>query len=153
MANIQEPKIISGNANMSMARAIARRVSMHRGMNVKLVDARVERFNDGEIFVEVFEDGTVGKTFVEARRFVSGEAGEVAREERPNALFLVPTQRAGTPSRSGELARIVARCPGGEKSDPQFAGQGGEIEYVWYEVLDAQECVDELQLSGILKEA
>ena len=56
MPNIQEPKIISGNANMSMARAIARRVSMHRGMNVKLVDARVERFNDGEIFVEVFEN-------------------------------------------------------------------------------------------------
>jgi ribose-phosphate pyrophosphokinase len=29
---------------------------MHRGMNVSLVDARVERFNDGEIFVEVFEN-------------------------------------------------------------------------------------------------
>jgi ribose-phosphate pyrophosphokinase len=25
-------------------------------MNVDLVDARVERFNDGEIFVEVFEN-------------------------------------------------------------------------------------------------
>ncbi|MGI9390268.1 MAG: ribose-phosphate pyrophosphokinase [Boseongicola sp.] len=56
MPNIQEPKIISGNANMSMARAITRRLSAHRGMNVKLVDARVERFNDGEIFVEVFEN-------------------------------------------------------------------------------------------------
>ena len=105
-----------------------------------------------KIFVEVFEDGTVGKTFVEARRFVTGEAGEVAREERPNALFLVPTQRAGTPARSGELARIVASCPGGEKSDPRIAGQGGEIEYVWYEVQNAKECVDGLQLSGILKE-
>jgi len=56
MTNIQEPKIISGNANMSMARAVTRRLSMHRGMNIKLVDARVERFNDGEIFVEVFEN-------------------------------------------------------------------------------------------------
>ena len=56
MPIIQEPKIISGNANMSMARAVTRRLSMHRGMNVKLVDARVERFNDGEIFVEVFEN-------------------------------------------------------------------------------------------------
>ena len=55
MPNIQEPKIISGNANLSMARAVTRRLSMHRGMNVSLVDARVERFNDGEIFVEVFE--------------------------------------------------------------------------------------------------
>ena len=31
-------------------------MSMHRGMQVSLVDARVERFNDGEIFVEVFEN-------------------------------------------------------------------------------------------------
>jgi ribose-phosphate pyrophosphokinase len=39
-----------------MAKAIARRMSMHRGMQVGLVDARVERFNDGEIFVEVYEN-------------------------------------------------------------------------------------------------
>ncbi len=51
-----EPKLISGNANMPLATAIARRMSMHRGVNVSLVDARVERFNDGEIFVEVFEN-------------------------------------------------------------------------------------------------
>lgn len=56
MANIVEPKIISGNANRSLATAVTRRLSMHRGMNVGLVDARVERFNDGEIFVEVFEN-------------------------------------------------------------------------------------------------
>ncbi len=41
---------------MPLATAIARRMSMHRGVNVGLVDARVERFNDGEIFVEVFEN-------------------------------------------------------------------------------------------------
>ncbi len=52
----QDPKLISGNANKSLAEAIARRMSMHRGMQVGLVDARVERFNDGEIFVEVFEN-------------------------------------------------------------------------------------------------
>jgi ribose-phosphate pyrophosphokinase len=51
-----EPKLISGNANLPMAKAIARRMSMHRGMQVGLVDARVERFNDGEIFVEVYEN-------------------------------------------------------------------------------------------------
>ncbi|WP_172331556.1 ribose-phosphate pyrophosphokinase [Mangrovicoccus sp. HB161399] len=51
-----EPKIIAGNANKRLAAAVARRMSMHRGMNVDLVDARVERFNDGEIFVEVFEN-------------------------------------------------------------------------------------------------
>jgi ribose-phosphate pyrophosphokinase len=51
-----EPKLIAGNANQPLATAIARRMSMHRGMDVSLCDARVERFNDGEIFVEVFEN-------------------------------------------------------------------------------------------------
>jgi ribose-phosphate pyrophosphokinase len=39
-----------------LAKAIARRMSMHRGATINLVDARVERFNDGEIFVEVYEN-------------------------------------------------------------------------------------------------
>jgi len=56
MPSITEPKLIAGNANPTLARAIARRMSMHRGMSVNLVDARVERFNDQEIFVEVFEN-------------------------------------------------------------------------------------------------
>jgi ribose-phosphate pyrophosphokinase len=56
MPAINEPKLISGNANMSLARAIARRMSMHRGMSVNLVEARVERFSDQEIFVEVYEN-------------------------------------------------------------------------------------------------
>lgn len=56
MPNLTDPKLISGNANRPLAEAIARRMSMHRGMNVGLVDARVERFNDGEIFVEMFDN-------------------------------------------------------------------------------------------------
>ncbi|MCQ0970778.1 ribose-phosphate pyrophosphokinase [Paracoccus sp. TK19116] len=56
MPAMTEPKLIAGNANQPLAAAIARRMSMHRGMNVSLVDARVERFNDQEIFVEVFEN-------------------------------------------------------------------------------------------------
>ncbi len=56
MPQVQEPKLISGNANQPLARAIARRMTMHRGIPVNLVDTRVERFNDGEIFVEVFEN-------------------------------------------------------------------------------------------------
>ncbi len=51
-----EPKLISGNANLPLAKSVARRMSMHRGMNISLVDARVERFNDQEIFVEVYEN-------------------------------------------------------------------------------------------------
>ncbi|RYG91970.1 ribose-phosphate pyrophosphokinase [Loktanella sp. IMCC34160] len=56
MPTMTEPKLISGNANLPLAKAMARRMSMHRGMNVGLVDARVERFNDQEIFVEVYEN-------------------------------------------------------------------------------------------------
>ncbi len=56
MPALTEPKLISGNANLPLAKSIARRMSMHRGMSVNLVDARVERFNDQEIFVEVFEN-------------------------------------------------------------------------------------------------
>ncbi|WP_395541551.1 ribose-phosphate pyrophosphokinase [Neotabrizicola sp. sgz301269] len=56
MPAITEPKLISGNANLPLAKSIARRMSMHRGMSISLVDARVERFNDQEIFVEVFEN-------------------------------------------------------------------------------------------------
>jgi len=56
MATLNEPKLIAGNANLPLAEAIARRMSMHRGVNLGQVDARVERFNDGEIFVEVFEN-------------------------------------------------------------------------------------------------
>lgn len=56
MPSITEPKLISGNANRTLANAIARRMSMHRGMSVGLVNARVERFNDQEIFVEVYEN-------------------------------------------------------------------------------------------------
>lgn len=56
MPHQMEPKLIAGNSNQPFAKAVARRMSMHRGANVKLVDARVERFNDAEIFVEVFEN-------------------------------------------------------------------------------------------------
>ena len=56
MPSVTEPKLISGNANRPLAQSIARRMSMHRGVNLGLVDARVERFNDAEIFVEVYEN-------------------------------------------------------------------------------------------------
>ncbi len=56
MPTLTEPKLIAGNANRPLAQGIARRMTLHRGMSVRLVDARVERFNDQEIFVEVYEN-------------------------------------------------------------------------------------------------
>ncbi|MDJ0822235.1 MAG: ribose-phosphate diphosphokinase, partial [Paracoccaceae bacterium] len=56
MPSVIEPKLIAGNSNQTLAKGIARRMSLYRGMSVGLVDARVERFNDQEIFVEVYEN-------------------------------------------------------------------------------------------------
>ncbi|NCX90041.1 MAG: ribose-phosphate diphosphokinase [Rhodobacteraceae bacterium] len=56
MQTLTEPKIIAGNSNMSLASAITRRMSMHRGKLLEVVDARIERFNDQEIFIEVYEN-------------------------------------------------------------------------------------------------
>ncbi|MEM8730750.1 MAG: ribose-phosphate pyrophosphokinase [Pseudomonadota bacterium] len=56
MPQLHEPKLIAGNGNRPLAEAIARRMTMHRGVHTGLVDARVERFHDAEIFVEVFEN-------------------------------------------------------------------------------------------------
>ncbi len=58
------PKILAGNSNPSMASAVCRRMSMHCGTGVELVRTRVERFNDGEIFVEVFENVRGEETFI-----------------------------------------------------------------------------------------
>ena len=56
MPTLNDPKLISGNANLPLSKAMARRMSFHRGKVVQLVDARVERFNDQEVFVEVYEN-------------------------------------------------------------------------------------------------
>ena len=64
MRPIVQPKLISGNANRPLAQAIARRMSMHRGQKVELVDTRVERFNDQEIFVEVYENVRAEDMFI-----------------------------------------------------------------------------------------
>ncbi len=53
---MSQPKLISGNSNRPLAEKIARRMGFHRGEPVKLCEARVERFNDQEIFVEVYEN-------------------------------------------------------------------------------------------------
>jgi ribose-phosphate pyrophosphokinase len=49
-------KIISGNANRPLAEAIAERMSVNSGDKFTLADARVERFNDKEIFVEIYDN-------------------------------------------------------------------------------------------------
>ncbi len=56
MPSQNAPKLISGNANRPLAQSIVKRMSLHAGRRLNVVDARVERFNDGEIFVEIFEN-------------------------------------------------------------------------------------------------
>jgi ribose-phosphate pyrophosphokinase len=49
-------RLIAGNSNRPLAEAIARRISVYRGDRVTLANARVERFNDREIFVEIYDN-------------------------------------------------------------------------------------------------
>ncbi len=49
-------RILSGNGNRPLAEAIARRISVYRGGPVTVANARVERFTDREIFVEIFDN-------------------------------------------------------------------------------------------------
>ncbi|WP_457649203.1 ribose-phosphate pyrophosphokinase [Profundibacter sp.] len=51
-----KPMLISGNANRPLAQEIARYAAMSSGMDIGLLDSRVEKFNDKEIFVEVYEN-------------------------------------------------------------------------------------------------
>ena len=57
-------RMISGNSNRSFAEAMARRISVYKGEPVRLADARVERFNDGEIFVEVYDNVRNEEAFI-----------------------------------------------------------------------------------------
>ena len=56
MNTMVEPKLISGNSNQILSKAIAKRMSLLRGSPVKLINARIERFNDQEIFIEVYDN-------------------------------------------------------------------------------------------------
>jgi ribose-phosphate pyrophosphokinase len=49
-------KILAGNGNRPLAEAVARRLSVYRGGAMALTAARVERFSDMEIFVEIHEN-------------------------------------------------------------------------------------------------
>ncbi len=49
-------KILAGNGNRPLAEAIARRISVYRGGAIAVAEARVERFSDREIFVEIYEN-------------------------------------------------------------------------------------------------
>ncbi|MEL6979536.1 MAG: ribose-phosphate pyrophosphokinase [Pseudomonadota bacterium] len=49
-------RLLSGNANRPLAEGIAKRISVYRGRRVELGQARVERFKDSEIFVEIYDN-------------------------------------------------------------------------------------------------
>ena len=49
-------RLISGNANVPLAAAISRSMAASAGDRAELAKARVERFNDKEIFVEIYDN-------------------------------------------------------------------------------------------------
>ena len=64
MSTPSKPMLISGNANRPLAEEIARYATMNGGLDIGLLDARVEQFNDQEIFVEVYENVRGGDIFI-----------------------------------------------------------------------------------------
>ena len=56
MQQVAQPKLISGNSNLTLSKGIASWASSLSRSQIELVRARVEQFNDQEIFVEVFEN-------------------------------------------------------------------------------------------------
>lgn len=57
-------RMIAGNSNRTFGEAMARRISVYKGEPVRLADAKVKRFNDGEIFVEVFDNVRNEEVFI-----------------------------------------------------------------------------------------
>lgn len=51
-----EPRVIAGNANLPLAKRISAYMSGQGGREISLVNAKVERFNDEEVYVEVYEN-------------------------------------------------------------------------------------------------
>jgi ribose-phosphate pyrophosphokinase len=105
MPRTSEPKLISGNANLPLATAIARRMSLHRGVNVGLCDARVERFNDGEIFVEVFEN-VRGEDM-----FIVQSTSNPANDNLMELLIMADALRRSSASRETAAPRPAHRSP------------------------------------------
>jgi len=56
MRSPEAMKIIAGNANRPLAEQIAKRVGIYMGEKVELTAARVERFNDSEVWVDIHDN-------------------------------------------------------------------------------------------------
>ncbi|MEM6489211.1 MAG: ribose-phosphate pyrophosphokinase [Pseudomonadota bacterium] len=92
-------KLIAGNANRPLAEGIARRLSAARGTRIAVADARVERFKDGEVFVEIYEN-VRGED-----AFVIQPTSSPANDNLMELLIIVDALRRASAS------RITAVCP------------------------------------------
>ena len=92
-------KLIAGNSNLPLAEAIARRMSVYRGLPVELANARVERFNDKEIFVEIF-DNVRGEDV-----FILQSTCKPANDNLMELLIMADALKRSS------AARITAVCP------------------------------------------
>ena len=114
-----DPKLISGNANRELAKTIAKRMSMHRGMKVGLVDARVERFNDQEIFVEVYEN-VRGEDM-----FIVQPTSKPANDNLMELLIIADALRRSSAARITADRRTKARTPISAKLVANLIAEGG----------------------------
>ena len=103
-------------------------MSMHRGMQVSLVDARVERFNDGEIFVEVFEN-VRGEDM-----FIIQPTSKPANDNLMELLIMADALRRSSAARvtgGHPLFRLRAPGPAHEGAHADLGQARVEHDYPW----------------------
>ena len=88
-----DPKLIAGNANIRLANEIAKCISVLRGQKESLVSSRVERFNDQEVYVEVYENVR------DEDMFIIQSTSKPANDNLMEILIIADTLRRSSASR------------------------------------------------------
>ena len=123
-------RFIAGNSNRPFAEAMARRISVYRGESVKLADCKVRRFNDGEIFVEIFDNVRNEEVFIiqsTSRPANDNLNGAVDHDRRAAPRFGQADHRRDALFRAmrGRIAKTSARTPISAKLTANLITQAG----------------------------
>ncbi len=86
-------KLVSGNANPNLAQKVASSISSQTGSEIGLVPSRVERFNDKEVFVELY-DNVRGEDM-----FIIQSTSKPANDHLMELLIISDTLRRSSASR------------------------------------------------------
>ena len=110
----------------------------HQGVSAR--DQALQFRARDKVIVDVRKNGG-GKSYIEGRAASEEEIAALG-DAKTNALFFVAIGPGDDPREpTAQLVAIEQTCPEGKKSEVRTLGRFDEVVYVWYEVLDARECV------------